>query len=245
MKLYAFQNATSLNTPVGVKDDTHQLLISIGTQECSIRYDVMKEGDCALVVFNNTTGELYPLYNYQHLSSVLNIPTRDFAKTFNVNCITQIDIVRGEPFVKVFMSVGQFRLDDIDCQIALPMSKLNALDAQFGYTIKCEAKDYGSCYIVCECEFHRGARTLPVFLNYGPYSDELQEGLNVFKYYKCEHEYVTIGSRFARGTSRKFIVQKQTGGFFESLRNFRKRLQLAMSILLPTTNYGTTNSEKD
>lgn len=241
MKLYAFQNATSLKTPVGVSDDGKQLRIIIGDSTTCVRYSIMKEGDCALVVYNNCTDELYVLYDYQYLSSVLNVPTKNFARVFNVNCIAQVDIVRDEPFVKIFMSNGQFVLQNIDYQIALPMSKLNALDTQFGYSVTCNATKCDNSCVICECVLHKGNRTLPVFLNYGPYSELLKEGSNIFRFTYCDNEDITVGSRLAKGTSRKFIVKNQHGGIRESLRNFRKRLQFAMSILLSKANTNETN----
>lgn len=236
MKLYAFQNATSLKVPVGVSDNGKQLRVTVNDSMAYVKYDVMKEGSCALVVYNNCTDELYVLYDYQYLSSVLNVPAKNFAKVFNVNCIVQVDIVRDEPFVKVFMSNGQFMLHDIDYQIALPMSKLNALDAQFGYSVTCDATKYSNSCVICECTLHKGNRTLPVFLNYGPYSELLKEGSNIFKFTYCENEDITVGSRLAKGTSRKFKVKNQDGGIRESFHNFRKRLQFAMSILLSKAN---------
>ena len=236
MKLYAFQNATSLKVPVGVSDNGKQLRVTVNDSMACVKYDVMKEGSCALVVYNNCTDELYVLYDYQCLSSVLNVPAKNFAKVFNVNCIVQVDIVRDEPFVKVFMSNGQFILKDIDYQVALPMSKLNALDAQFGYSVTCDATKYSDSCVICECVLHNGNRTLPVFLNYGPYSELLKEGSNIFKFTYCENEDITVGSRLAKGTSRKFKVKNQDGGIRESFHNFRKRLQFAMSILLSKAN---------
>lgn len=236
MKLYAFQNATSLKVPVGVSDNGKQLRVTVNDSMAYVKYDVMKEGSCALVVYNNCTDELYVLYDYQYLSSVLNVPAKNFAKVFNVNCIVQVDIVRDEPFVKVFMSNGQFMLHDIDYQVALPMSKLNALDAQFGYSVTCDATKYSNSCVICECTLHKGNRTLPVFLNYGPYSELLKEGSNIFKFTYCENEDITVGSRLAKGTSRKFKVKNQDGGIRESFHNFRKRLQFAMSILLSKAN---------
>lgn len=236
MKLYAFQNATSLKVPVGVSDNGKQLRVTVNDSMAYVKYDVMKEGSCALVVYNNCTDELYVLYDYQYLSSVLNVPAKNFAKVFNVNCIVQVDIVRDEPFVKVFMSNGQFMLHDIDYQVALPMSKLNALDAQFGYSVTCDATKYSNSCVICECSLHKGNRTLPVFLNYGPYSELLKEGSNIFKFTYCENEDITVGSRLAKGTSRKFKVKNQDGGIRESFHNFRKRLQFAMSILLSKAN---------
>lgn len=242
MKLYAFQNATSLKVPIGVSDDGKKLCITVNDCVAYVRYDIMKEGSCALVVYNNYTNELYVLYDYQYLSSVLNIPTKNFAKVFNINCITQVDIVRDEPFVKVFMSNGQFMLHGIDYQVALPMSKLNALDTQFGYTVTCSATKYNNSCVICECILHKGNRTLPVFLNYGPYSELLKDGNNIFKFAYCDNEDITIGSRLAKGTSRKFKVKNNDGGIRESLHNFRKRLQFAMSILLSKTNTNETNT---
>ena len=236
MKLYAFQNATSLKVPVGVSDNGKQLRVTVNDSMACVKYDVMKEGSCALVVYNNCTDELYVLYDYQYLSSVLNVPTKNFAKVFNVNCIVQVDIVRDEPFVKVFMSNGQFMLKDIDYQVALPMSKLNALYAQIGNNVKCDATKYSDSCVICECVLHKGNRTLPVFLNYGPYSELLKEGSNIFKLTYCENEDITVGSRLAKGTSRKFKVKNQDGGIRESFHNFRKRLQFAMSILLSKAN---------
>lgn len=236
MKLYAFQNATSLKVPVGVSDNGKQLRVTVNDSMAYVKYDVMKEGNCALVVYNNCTDELYVLYDYQYLSSVLNVPAKNFAKVFNVNCIVQVDIVRDEPFVKVFMSNGQFMLQNIDYQVALPMSKLNALDAQFGYSVTCDATKYSNSCVICECALHKGNRTLPVFLNYGPYSELLKEGSNIFKFTYCENEDITVGSRLAKGTSRKFKVKNQDGGIRESFHNFRKRLQFAMSILLSKAN---------
>ena len=242
MKLYAFQNATSLKVPIGVSDDGKKLRITVNDCVACVRYDIMKEGSCALVVYNNCTNELYVLYDYQYLSSVLNIPTKNFAKVFNINCITQVDIIRDEPFVKVFMSNGQFMLHGIDYQVALPMSKLNALDAQFGYTVTCSATKYNNSCVICECILHKGNRTLPVFLNYGPYSELLKNGNNIFKFAYCDNEDITIGSRLAKGTSRKFKVKNNDGGIRESLHNFRKRLQFAMSILLSKANTNETNT---
>ena len=242
MKLYAFQNATSLKVPIGVSDDGKKLRITVNDCVACVRYDIMKEGSCALVVYNNCTNELYVLYDYQYLSSVLNVPAKNFAKVFNVNCIVQVDIVRDEPFVKVFMSNGQFMLKDIDYQVALPMSKLNALDAQFGYSVTCDATKYSDSCVICECVLHKGNRTLPVFLNYGPYSELLKDGNNIFKFAYCDNEDITIGSRLAKGTSRKFKVKNNDGGIRESLHNFRKRLQFAMSILLSKANTNETNT---
>lgn len=194
MRLFVFQNQTTVTDRVGIQKTPHGLIAHLGNLWCNVDLDGMREGDSVMVVYSPVSNRLLPLYNYRELLQVFGLKASESSMVLKVAPTLQADIVQGEPFVKVFLSKGQFELDgDLDSADAVfdSISEMHPLDIVFSYETKVA---YNVCddKIFFDVDLKINARTKPVYFNYGAHSVKLDDSYTrlVFDYIPGENVYL-------------------------------------------------------
>lgn len=208
MRLFVFQNQTTITDRVGIQKSATGLIVHVGKLLCNIDCKGMKEGDSMMVVYSPISNRLLPLYNYRELLQIYGLKASESSTIFKVAPIVQVDIVQDEPFVKVFLSKKQFELDgDLDSSDAVfdSISEMHPLDIAFSYETKITYQLVGD-KIFFNVNLKRNARTTPVYFNYGAQSVMLDEPYTklVFDYIPGENVY--LGDKHSHYIGREVLV---------------------------------------
>ena len=124
MRLFVFQNQTTLESDVSISKVGNGISVHVGIGEtdnyfCTVDIKHMHEGDSALVVYSPVADKLFTLYNYRELLQMLGLAPSETYSAIHAVIIAQVDIVNKEPFIKVFLSNEQYKLhgglDSFDC----------------------------------------------------------------------------------------------------------------------------------
>lgn len=214
MRLFVFQNQTTLEANVSVfkVDNGVSVHTDFGETDnyfCTVDIKHMKEGDSAIVVYSPVANKLFTLYNYRELLQVLGIAPSETYAAIHAVIVAQVDIVKKEPFIKVFLSSGQYRLngdlDSSDC-VFKPMSDMHALDLQFSYETKTTFKIYDDRIVFSIC-LNKNAYEGPLYFNYGSQSCKLNDsGTTNIVYDYIPNEDAFIGPEHSRLEGRRVHV---------------------------------------
>lgn len=214
MRLFVFQNQTTLEANVSVfkVDNGVSVHTDFGETDnyfCTVDIKHMKEGDSAIVVYSPVANKLFTLYNYRELLQVLGIAPSETYAAIHAVIVAQVDIVKKEPFIKVFLSSGQYRLngdlDSSDC-VFKPMSDMHALDLQFSYETKTTFKIYDDRIVFSIC-LNKNAYEGPLYFNYGNQSCKLNDsGTTNIVYDYIPNEDAFIGPEHSRLEGRRVHV---------------------------------------
>lgn len=182
MRLFVFQNQTTLETDISVSEVEYGLSVYVGTDKtdnhfCTVDFKHMKEGDSAIVVYSPTADKMFTLYNYRELLQLLGLAPSETYTVINAVIVAQIDIVKKEPFIKVFLSKGQYKLngnlDSSDC-VFKSISDMHALDLQFSYDAR-TTYNIGNGKIVFSVYLSKNAYEGPLYFNYGSQTCKLND----------------------------------------------------------------------
>lgn len=174
MKLFVFQNQTTLEAYVNVRNVESGIQVQVGAtitdnNTCTVDIKHMQDGDSAIVVYSPVASKLFVLYNYRELLQLLGLAPSETYTAIHAIIVAQVDIVKQEPFIKVFLSNGQYKLDgDLDSSdcVFKPISEMHALDLQFSYDheVKYEI-NVGKIFFTVH--LRKNAYQGPLYLNYG------------------------------------------------------------------------------
>lgn len=217
MRLFVFQNQTTLETDVGVSEVEYGLVIYVGADKtdnhlCTIDFKHMKEGDSAIVVYSPVVDRLFVLYNYRELLQLLGLAPSETYSAIHAIIVAQVDIVKEEPFVKVFLSSGQYKLDgnldSSDC-VFKPISDMHALDLQFSYDAKTSYR-INNGMIVFSVYLSKNAYEGPLYFNYGSQSCKLNDnGITNIIYDYIPREDAFIGPERSRLEGRRVRIYEE------------------------------------
>lgn len=217
MRLFVFQNQTTLESSVSVSEVENGIMVHIGTgvtdnHFCTVDIKHMKEGDSAIVVYSPIANKLFVLYNYRELLQLLGLAPSETYTAIRAIIVAQVDIVKKEPFIKVFLSKGQYKLDgDLDSSdcVFKPISDMHALDLQFSYDAKttfeiCDGRIIFSVYLI------KNAYDNPLYFNYGSQSCRLNDnGVTNMVYDYIPNEDAFIGPEHSRLEGRRVRVHEK------------------------------------
>lgn len=208
MRLFVFQNQTTLLEPIKVKNVEYGLQFDVNDNTCTVDYKHMKEGDSAIVIYSPLASKVFTLYNYRELLQIWGIAPSQTYSCINAIILGQVDIVQGEPFVKVFLSNEQFQLDgnlDTSDKVFKTTNGMSALDIAFSYDTHTTYK-IANDKIFFTVTLSRNAYTLPIYFNYGSSSCELDDDVTHIMYDYIPGEDAFIGPERSRLEGRRVRI---------------------------------------
>lgn len=216
MKLFVFQNQTTLEANVSMSEVESGIAVRVDSGEadnnsCTVDIKHMGEGDSAIVVYSSMVGKLFVLYNYRELLQLLGLAPSETYTVMRAVIVAQIDVVNKEPFVKVFLSKGQYKLggniDSSDC-VFKPISDMHALDLQFSYDTKTTYR-INNGMIVFSVHLVKNAYKGPLYFNYGSQTCKLNDdGVTNIIYDYIPNEDAFIGPEHSRLEGRRVHVRE-------------------------------------
>lgn len=216
MRLFVFQNQTTLEASVSVSEVRYGMVVHVDAGEtdnyfCTVDFKHMKEGDSAIVVYSPIADKLFVLYNYRELLQLLGLAPSETYTAIHAVIIAQIDIVKKEPFIKVFLSRRQYKLngnlDSSDC-VFKPISDMHALDLQFSYDTKTTYEINGD-RIIFSVYLSKNAYSGSLYFNYGSQSCKLNDdGITNIIYDYIPGEDAFIGPEHSRLEGRRVRVHE-------------------------------------
>lgn len=214
MRLFVFQNQTTLEADISVFKVENGISVHIDTGTtnnyfCTVDIKHMKEGSSAIVVYSPIANKLFTLYNYRELLQLLGIAPSETYAAIRAVIVAQIDIVKKEPFIKVFLSSGQYKLggslDSSDC-VFKPISDMHALDLQFSYETKTDFK-IDDNKIAFSVYLNKNAYEGPLYFNYGSQSCRLNDNdITHMVYDYIPNEDAFIGPEHSRLEGRRVHI---------------------------------------
>lgn len=217
MRLFVFQNQTTLEASVSVSevDNGISMHVDMGATDnyfCTVDIKHMKEGDSAIVVYSPVADKLFTLYNYRELLQILGLAPSETYEAIHAVIVAQVDIVKKEPFIKVFLSSGQYKLngdlDSSDC-VFKPISAMHALDLQFSYETKTTFK-ISDGRIAFSVYLNKNAYEGQLYFNYGSQSCRLNDNdVTNIVYDYIPNEDAFIGPERSRLEGRRVHVHAE------------------------------------
>ena len=217
MRLFVFQNQTTLGSDVSVSkvDNGISIHVGIGATDnyfCTVDIKHMHEGDSAIVVYSPVADRLFTLYNYRELLQMLGLAPSETYSAIHAVIAAQVDIVNKEPFIKVFLSSGQYKLhgdlDSFDC-VFKPISDMHALDLQFSYNTKVTF-EIDDDMIIFSIHLNKNAYKGPLYFNYGNQSCKLNDNsVTNIVYDYIPNEDAFIGPEHSRLEGRRVHINAE------------------------------------
>ena len=217
MRLFVFQNQTTLEASVSVSEVDNGISIHVDMGEtddyfCTVDIKHMKEGDSAIVVYSPVADKLFTLYNYRELLQILGLAPSETYVAIHAIIVAQVDIVKKEPFIKVFLSKGQYKLngdlDSSDC-VFKPISDMHALDLQFSYETRTTFK-ISDGRIAFSVYLNKNAYEGQLYFNYGSQSCRLNDNdVTNIVYDYIPNEDAFIGPEYSRLEGRRVHVHAE------------------------------------
>ena len=214
MKLFVFQNQTTLEAYVNVRNVENGIQVQVGAamtdnNTCTVDIKHMQDGDSAIVVYSPVANKLFVLYNYRELLQLLGLAPSETYTAIHAVIVAQVDIVKQEPFIKVFLSNGQYKLDgDLDSSdcVFKPISEMHALDLQFSYETKTDFK-IDDNKIAFSVYLNKNAYEGPLYFNYGSQSCRLNDNdITHMVYDYIPNEDAFIGPEHSRLEGRRVHI---------------------------------------
>ena len=214
MRLFVFQNQTTLESDVSVSkvDNGISVHVGIGATDnyfCTVDIKHMQEGDSAIVVYSPVADKLFTPYNYRELLQMLGLAPSETYSAIHAVIVAQVDIVNKEPFIKVFLSSDQYKLrgdlDSFDC-VFKPISDMHALDLQFSYDTKVTF-EIDDDMIIFSVYLNKNAYKGPLYFNYGSQSCKLNDNsVTNIVYDYIPNEDAFIGPGHSRMEGRRVHI---------------------------------------
>lgn len=216
MHLFIFPNIHSRindsdKIKLNIENDTFTFFYN--DKKVIVDTSVLRDGSSTLILYNQITENLYPLYNFRELLQIMDMTPMDFTHNLGQKGFIQIDKCSDDLFIKVFLFKGDFSLDsdtnDFSNCRHYTIDYIHALDWQYSWLL-----DNIEGYIndgILHLEFDTHISDFwkrDIYCNHAGQSVKLNQGHNIVEVKYVPTNNVYIGEPNCRYVGRTIDIER-------------------------------------